>query len=160
MFPRRTPTGIGARGVVVGMAARRVVLLSWGHRRRRSIDGVLRWLGFAGICGDGSAGIRGDGDGPVPTGRRHVVIFRGAVQRMTVTVRGTRLLIPAAPAHERDGETAENAHEGTIFLYDMYVGVWYHLQYSNNSSNSSSSSRQIAVEYWGREGVRRGRGGG
>lgn len=80
--------------MVLGRAVERVLL------RRAIVRG-----------GKGDAGISGDGERPVAPGRRDVVVFLGAVERVTVTMRGPRLVVPAAAAHERDGETAENAHD-------------------------------------------------
>lgn len=80
---------------------------------RGAVDRVLLRRALVGR-GEGEARIGGDGDGAVAAGGRHVVVLLRAVERVAVPARGRRgarlVVVAAAAAHKRDGETAENAH--------------------------------------------------
>lgn len=103
MFPHRALPGRRA-GPVAGRVA--------AVRSRRA------WLRQ-----ERGAGVRGDRDGPVPAGRRDVVVLLVAVQRVVVPVRWPRLLLAAgAAADER--ETPQDAAHGADGLDHVFLSFF------------------------------------
>lgn len=88
------------------------------------------------------AGVGGDRDGPVPAGRRDVVVLLVAVQRVVVPVRWPRLLLAAgAAADER--ETAQDAAHGADGLDHVFLSFFlFFFFYSERSQVGTLSAEE------------------